>query len=252
MNTSTNKDKGRTGLAIAIGYYGSKGYSVSIPLNDTQDYDIIVDNGTLKRVQVKCTGCLDNYGRYSVSLRSCGGTNGSVYKRVIDTDIDILFVVCTNGWLFEIPKSVITQKNTISLYNEPSEMNDSYKYLVQFTVGDAEVTMLRAKKPKIEKSKVNEKTVKHCVDCGREINKRSTRCFECNNRYLRDKTAWTEETRNGRPSKEELIKLLKDETPFTKIGRMYGVTDNSVRKWCKKYSLPYNANTLLEWNKYEV
>ena len=43
MKFSTNKEKGNTGLGIAIAYYTSKGYTVSIPLNDTQDYDLIVD-----------------------------------------------------------------------------------------------------------------------------------------------------------------------------------------------------------------
>ena len=39
MSFETNKEKGNTGLGIAIAYYTSNGYIVSIPLNDTQDYD---------------------------------------------------------------------------------------------------------------------------------------------------------------------------------------------------------------------
>ena len=39
MNFTTNKEKGNTGLGIAIAYYTSNGYIVLIPLNDTQDYD---------------------------------------------------------------------------------------------------------------------------------------------------------------------------------------------------------------------
>jgi hypothetical protein len=35
-------------------------------------------------------------------------------------------------------------------------------------------------------------------------------------------------------SKEELEKLIK-EKPFTQIGKMFGVTDNAIRKKCKKY-----------------
>ncbi len=41
MHFHTNKEKGNTSLAIAIAYYVSNGYTISIPLNDTQDYDII-------------------------------------------------------------------------------------------------------------------------------------------------------------------------------------------------------------------
>ena len=43
MNFSTNKEKGNSGLGIDIAYFSSHGYIVSIPLNDTQDYDLIVD-----------------------------------------------------------------------------------------------------------------------------------------------------------------------------------------------------------------
>ena len=26
--------------------------------------------------------------------------------------------------------------------------------------------------------------------------------------------------------------------PFTVIGQQFGVSDNAIRKWCKKYNLP--------------
>ena len=138
MKAKSNKEKGKAGLAIAIGYYGSIGYTVSVPLNDTQDYDIIEDDGNkLNKVQVRCTGCLNNYGGYSVSVRSCGGTKGKSYSHVKDTNIDILFVVCVNGWMFEIPKEMITQSSTINLYKEKSKYSktctDYSKYLVQVT-----------------------------------------------------------------------------------------------------------------------
>ena len=43
MYFSTNKEKGRTSLGIATVYFSMNGYTVSIPLNDTQDYDLIVE-----------------------------------------------------------------------------------------------------------------------------------------------------------------------------------------------------------------
>lgn len=41
MNFNTNKEKGISGLGIAIAYFSTNGYTVSIPLNDTQDYDLV-------------------------------------------------------------------------------------------------------------------------------------------------------------------------------------------------------------------
>lgn len=43
MIFKTNKDKGRAGLSAAIAYFGMNGYNVSIPLNDTQDYDLVIE-----------------------------------------------------------------------------------------------------------------------------------------------------------------------------------------------------------------
>lgn len=40
-----------------------------------------------------------------------------------------------------------------------------------------------------------------------------------------------------RPSKEELYNLLKT-NPFTSVGKMFNVSDNAIRKWCKSYNIP--------------
>ncbi len=46
-----------------------------------------------------------------------------------------------------------------------------------------------------------------------------------------------------RPSKDLLYNLII-KTPFTKIGEMYGVSDNAIRKWCKFYGLPYKQKDI--------
>ena len=116
MKFETNKEKGNTGLAVAIGYFGSNGYIVSTPLNDTQDYDLIIDlDNTLSRVQVKATNQTAPSGSYKVSVRSCGGTNGGVYKRIVDTEIELLFILCGDKSMYLIPKDAITCVNSITL-----------------------------------------------------------------------------------------------------------------------------------------
>ena len=42
MLFDTNKEKGNSGIGLDIAYFTTNGYIVSIPLNDTQDYDLIV------------------------------------------------------------------------------------------------------------------------------------------------------------------------------------------------------------------
>ncbi len=111
MIFETNKDKGRAGLAAAIGYFGTHGYTVSIPLNDTQDYDLIVDNGELKRVSIKATGQRTPYGVSVVNLRNMGGTSGTVYGLECNKNIDYVFVLNEAQEMWLLPKELLTSNS---------------------------------------------------------------------------------------------------------------------------------------------
>ena len=93
MLFETNKDKGRAGMVLAIAYFGANGYTVSIPLNDTQWYDFIAEkDGKFYTVQCKATGSKDGM----VRLVSSGGTKGSVYDSVLEHSLDYLFCLNNN------------------------------------------------------------------------------------------------------------------------------------------------------------
>lgn len=79
-----------------------------------------------------------------------------------------------------------------------------------------------------------QKKVSYCIDCGKEIYKESIRCLYCYNVISK---------KANRPSKEELFELIKT-MPFLKIGEMYGVSDNAIRKWCMSYGLPYKQKDI--------
>ena len=116
MVDMTNKQRGNCGLGIAIAYFSTNGYTVSIPLNDTQDYDLLIDKDNhIKRVQVKYTTCKTKYGNYQVALKSCGGTKGTTYKTVIDTNVDFLFIATDQVGIYLIPIEDITNKSTLNL-----------------------------------------------------------------------------------------------------------------------------------------
>ena len=74
-----------------------------------------------------------------------------------------------------------------------------------------------------------------CKICGVQIYHTSTYCINCFNK--KRGAAQRKVPSDYIPSREELKSLLR-EMPFTQIGKKYGVTDNSVRKWCDKYGLP--------------
>ena len=75
-------------------------------------------------------------------------------------------------------------------------------------------------------NKIKEKF--YCPDCGKEIGKNSTYCSVCSATHAR---------KVERPKKEELYSTLKNTPNFTKVGKLYGVTDNTIRKWCRYYDL---------------
>lgn len=79
---------------------------------------------------------------------------------------------------------------------------------------------------------VKEANVHRCQDCGKVISRGATYCVDCHNKH---------QAKNV-PSKEELLEDLKNFTSFMALGRKYGVSDNGVRKWCKKYNLPYTIS----------
>lgn len=111
------KKQGDIGMAYAIAYYSKLGWTVSIPMTDSQDYDIIVDTGSnLLKVQVKTTTQKSEHGINVVSLRTNGGNRSSNTSKTFDTNSsDLLFVATNDGEFYSIPTSEITAKHSINL-----------------------------------------------------------------------------------------------------------------------------------------
>lgn len=100
----TSKQKGDIGIAAAIKYFAIEGHTVSIPLTDSQDYDILVDiNNTIFKVQVKYTSAKSTSGSYNVGLRSISGSSKQEYKRLSESCVDYLYVYTENNCEYLIP-----------------------------------------------------------------------------------------------------------------------------------------------------
>ena len=133
MNDISRKQIGRIGLTMAINYFTVKGYTVSLPINDTQWYDLIIEkDGVFETVQCKATQTIDG----TIDFRSTGGTKGTEYDNLKNhSELDWLFCVDKdlNMWLF--PVKELTNKNRIKLRTEPTKNNQgfqTYKFQVQF------------------------------------------------------------------------------------------------------------------------
>lgn len=121
--TIGTKGQGNVGIAAAILYFTRQGNTVSILLNDSQEYDLVVDiHGMLNKVQVKTTKYLTKYGIYQVSLKSSGGSTRSIYHRVSESDCDLLFILCNNSDQYLIPRNIFIQnQNSLNLTKELEE-----------------------------------------------------------------------------------------------------------------------------------
>ena len=115
MNT---KQQGNIGLGKAIAHFTSLQYIVSVPLNDSQGYDLIVDNGKkLLRVQVKTSRHKKKTGSYVIALRQMGGSRRTGRVKMFDkSTADIMYALCIpTGEAYLIPYSYIHTKNSLAL-----------------------------------------------------------------------------------------------------------------------------------------
>lgn len=88
----------------------------------------------------------------------------------------------------------------------------------------------------------------YCIDCGAEVSTKNTlRCRVCQAKH---QTISLNELPITRDKLKELIRT----TPFTQIGKQFSISDNMVRKWCDKFSLPRKVSEIQqytdeEWSK---
>lgn len=95
-----------------------------------------------------------------------------------------------------------------------------------------------------ERTKKKSKVINRCCDCGKEISKGAERCVQCESKNR---------IKPKKITREELKEYIRTKS-FLEIGRMYGVSDNAIRKWCDSYNLPrkkreINSYTDEEWEK---
>lgn len=80
----------------------------------------------------------------------------------------------------------------------------------------------------------NKKIATYCKNCGIEISQGSTYCNKC--RGLLSRMV-------ERPNADQLKQILLEyKGNFSSVGKLFNVTDNTIRKWCKSYNLPFHSN----------
>ena len=125
--------KGNVALGQAISYFTLQGYIVSLPINDSQVYDLIIEKDMqLQTVQVKYTSEKSKSGTaYKCTLRTISGTTRQKLYSITDTGVNLLFCYCDNGEKYLIPITDITNSNSITLSSIPVKQGfDTSKYMI--------------------------------------------------------------------------------------------------------------------------
>lgn len=147
-------------------------------------------------------------------------------------------------------QSKISKQQLLEIYDLLQNSNISQGNIAkQFNVGqDVISTINHGKSRRLEgytyPLRNNRRKKRYCCDCGKELSdNKSIRCSACN--HLKDRKV-------ARPDRNELKNLIRGQT-FTSLGKKFGVNDNTIRKWCRGYSLPstkrdINSYSDEEWN----
>ena len=110
--------QGLVGLGAAIDWFTRNGFFVAIPLNDSQPWDLIVEDteGVVSRVQVKTTTFRHRYGRFVVHLQTAGGNRSFHTRKPFDPmTCELLFVLTDEGDVYVIPTSAIKVRTSLNL-----------------------------------------------------------------------------------------------------------------------------------------
>jgi len=88
----------------------------------------------------------------------------------------------------------------------------------------------------------NKLSTHKCKDCGKEISYKATRCINCASKLIA-KGKGPSLYKNKKPlTKEEInSSLIRTNGNFTEAAKDFNMTDNALRKWCKKYNLPTHS-----------
>lgn len=228
------------------------GYYCSIPYGNSAKYDFIADiDGKLLRMQCKKSSYVQRNGvinEKSIIIHTCHQTtNTKCTKRSKYTDFEIdYFCTWFDNKVYVIPVNECGLSKTLNLERH-RHINQSFadNYSIEHIFGKSEILNQSQGEYLLKiATQTKDNKVNFCKNCGGKICDGSELCLECSHKAHR---------KVKRPDKDTLKKEIRTES-FCYLGRKYGVSDKSISKWCKEYSLPnkkYEINKIsdLDWEK---
>ena len=133
MSTYQKHINGTVSELLAEAFFVSKGYVVSKPINDFNEYDLIIDDfESLKKIQVKTIYWDNSKSRNMVSCVTSHirGNENRYNKKYTTNSFDILCAVHQDSKSFYvIPVEDILDRRSITFYpdGKPNTVNGRYK-----------------------------------------------------------------------------------------------------------------------------
>lgn len=154
---------------------------------------------------------INYYDSYNNGYNSTnGGDNGKSYVKISSDDL----LKITN----------LLQNSDIKIQSIADEFNVSYEMIQGINTGRH---WIRDIEYPIRKHK--NKIINVCIDCGKIIDNKAERCWDC---YVKSCN------HNKKPTKNELLQLLLTNS-MEAIGRLFDVSGKAIRKWCDQYGIPH-------------
>ena len=139
----------------------------------------------------------------------------------------------------------ISKENLLEIYNLLINTSMPQKEIAErFSVGQDVISTINHGKSRRLNGytyplRNNSKIIAYCCDCGAVLKSTNAkRCMSCEKKRSR-KVEW--------PSREELKSLIRT-TPFTTLGKQFGVSDKAISKWCDFYNLPSKKSLIKQYD----
>ena len=158
-----------------------------------------------------------NESDFGYNLTVGGQTAAFTSFKILDEELDEIYDLLLNS--------------TLSQEKIASQFNVSQRLISGINTGEYRI------KPNYSYPLRQERAHKkfYCQDCGQEIvSSKATRCVNCS--YKAQRIV-------DRPDRETLKKMIRIK-PFLQIAKIYNVSDNTIRKWCKAEHLPYQTKVI--------
>lgn len=233
------------------------GFLVMQPLSEDTRYDFVVDiGGKFLRIQCKTCSPKEDGSAISFACRSTrSNTQDNVSRKYTKEEIDYFYTYywgksylvpveeCSSDKTLRFIRPVSGQKVGISFAKdyELKKVLQSRENISTFQEINYSIIPLTEDASLEEVAEKRNTKTTNCPICGQPKTPDAKTCVPCYQKSLR---------RVERPNREELKSLIRN-TPFTSIGKIYKVTDNAIRNWCKMEKLPYKVGDIKQYSDEE-